>query len=179
MRIPPRIARIGALGALASALLVGGPAVAAPQAAQLAQHTSPQAPQLTQHAVRTPQSSRHTVQSAQSARREAQAARLAAAVSRAAAVGDICYSKLPSQAHDTLDLIEKGGPYPYPQDGTVFSNREGVLPQQSGDYYHEYTVKTPDSPDRGARRIVTGERTDEDYYTADHYKSFDLVDRGC
>ncbi|MGH4033003.1 ribonuclease domain-containing protein [Actinomycetota bacterium Odt1-20B] len=95
------------------------------------------------------------------------------------AVGDICYSKLPSQAHDTLDLIEKGGPYPYPQDGTVFSNREGVLPQQSSGYYHEYTVKTPGSPDRGARRIVTGEKSQEDYYTADHYESFDLVDRGC
>lgn len=44
----------------------------------------------------------------------------------AAAVGDICYSDLPSQAHDTLDLIESGGPYPYPQDGTVFQNREGT-----------------------------------------------------
>ncbi len=95
------------------------------------------------------------------------------------AVGDICYSKLPSQAHDTLDLIEKGGPYPYPQDGTVFDNREGILPQQSSGYYHEFTVVTPGSPDRGARRIVAGEKTDEDYYTADHYESFDLVDRSC
>lgn len=95
------------------------------------------------------------------------------------AVGDICLSALPAQAHDTLDLIEKGGPYPYPQDGTVFSNREGILPQQSSGYYHEYTVKTPGSPDRGARRIVTGEKNQEDYYTADHYRSFDLVDHGC
>ncbi|TGA99361.1 ribonuclease [Streptomyces sp. MZ04] len=96
-----------------------------------------------------------------------------------AAVGDICYSALPSQAHDTLDLIEAGGPYPYPQDGTVFQNREGVLPSQSSGYYHEYTVKTPGSPDRGARRIVTGEENQEDYYTADHYESFDLVDYAC
>ncbi|MFE0131104.1 ribonuclease [Streptomyces sp. NPDC059037] len=95
------------------------------------------------------------------------------------AVGDICYSALPSQAHDTLDLIEAGGPYPYPQDGTVFQNREGVLPSQSSGYYHEYTVKTPGSPDRGARRIVTGEENKEDYYTADHYESFDLVDYAC
>ena len=95
------------------------------------------------------------------------------------AVGDICYSALPAQAHDTLDLIEAGGPYPYPQDDTVFSNREGILPSQSSGYYHEYTVVTPGSPDRGARRIVTGEKNDEDYYTADHYESFDLVDRGC
>ncbi|WP_371526449.1 ribonuclease [Streptomyces sp. NBC_01283] len=100
-------------------------------------------------------------------------------VTSAAAVGDICYSKLPDQAHDTLDLIEAGGPYPYPQDGTVFQNREGVLPAQSSSYYHEYTVVTPGSPDRGARRIVTGEKTKEDYYTADHYESFDLVDHTC
>ncbi|MEW2386740.1 ribonuclease [Streptomyces venezuelae] len=102
-----------------------------------------------------------------------------AAVSHSAAVGDICLSALPSQAHDTLDLIEKGGPYPYPQDGTVFQNREGELPQQSSGYYHEYTVVTPGSDDRGARRIVTGEKSQEDYYTSDHYASFDLVDHGC
>ncbi|MDC0766296.1 ribonuclease domain-containing protein [Streptomyces sp. HD] len=97
----------------------------------------------------------------------------------AAAVGSICYSALPSQAHDTLDLIEKGGPFPYDQDGTVFSNREGILPSQSSGYYHEYTVITPGSPTRGARRIVTGEKSQEDYYTADHYESFDLVNYGC
>jgi ribonuclease T1 len=96
-----------------------------------------------------------------------------------AAVGDICYSALPAQAHDTLDLIEAGGPYPYPQDGTVFQNREGVLPSQGSGYYHEYTVVTPGSPDRGARRIVTGDKSQEDYYTADHYASFDLVDHSC
>jgi ribonuclease T1 len=96
-----------------------------------------------------------------------------------AAVGDICYSALPSQAHDTLDLIEQGGPYPFEQDGTVFQNREGILPDQSSGYYHEYTVITPGSDTRGARRIVTGEEYQQDYYTADHYASFDLVDYGC
>ncbi|NEB74535.1 ribonuclease [Streptomyces sp. SID14478] len=101
-----------------------------------------------------------------------------AATPSAAAVGDICYSALPSQAHDTLDLIEQGGPYPYEQDGAVFQNREGVLPSQSTGYYHEYTVITPGSSDRGARRIVTGSAT-QDYYTSDHYVSFDLVDHGC
>ncbi|MFI7007598.1 ribonuclease [Streptomyces sp. NPDC050145] len=110
---------------------------------------------------------------------EAAPAPVSASVLSTAAVGDICYSALPSQAHDTLDLIEQGGPYPYDQDGTVFQNREGVLPQQSTGYYHEYTVITPGSPTRGARRIVTGERSQEDYYTADHYATFDLVDFGC
>ncbi|WP_031029705.1 ribonuclease domain-containing protein [Streptomyces sp. NRRL WC-3725] len=97
----------------------------------------------------------------------------------AAAVGSICYSDLPSQAYDTLDLIERGGPFPYAQDGTVFQNREGVLPSRSSGYYHEYTVITPGSSTRGARRIVTGDEYEEDYYTSDHYATFDLVDFGC
>ncbi|MFJ9098799.1 ribonuclease domain-containing protein [Streptomyces sp. NPDC102405] len=97
----------------------------------------------------------------------------------AAAVGSICYTKLPSQAYDTLDLIEQGGPYPYSQDDSVFQNREGVLPSQSTGYYHEYTVITPGSSTRGARRIVTGQKTREDYYTADHYATFNLVNYGC
>ncbi|MQY38702.1 Guanyl-specific ribonuclease Sa3 [Streptomyces sp. RB17] len=97
----------------------------------------------------------------------------------ASSVGSICYGDLPSQAHDTLDLIAQGGPYPYSQDGTVFSNREGVLPSEPSGYYHEYTVITPGSSTRGARRIVTGEQSQEDYYTSDHYATFDLIDFGC
>jgi ribonuclease T1 len=93
--------------------------------------------------------------------------------------GSICYSDLPPEAWDTLDLIEQGGPYPYPEDGGVFYNREGLLPSQEEGYYHEYTVETPGSDDRGARRIVTGEADQEDYYTADHYESFDLIDYAC
>ncbi|MEU6880652.1 ribonuclease [Streptomyces sp. NPDC046712] len=104
---------------------------------------------------------------------------VAASAFSAAAVGEICYSDLPSQAHDTLRLIEQGGPFPYSQDGSVFQNREGVLPAHSTGYYHEYTVKTPGSSTRGARRIVTGDAYQEDYYTADHYATFDLVDHGC
>ncbi|HET6856332.1 MAG TPA: ribonuclease [Streptomyces sp.] len=102
-----------------------------------------------------------------------------AAPTGSAAVGEICHSALPAQAHDTLDLIEVGGPYPYDQDGTVFGNREGILPSHQAGYYHEYTVITPGSSNRGARRIVTGDTAREDYYTADHYESFDLVDHGC
>nr|WSY50479.1 ribonuclease [Streptomyces sp. NBC_00886] len=97
----------------------------------------------------------------------------------AAAVGSICYSDLPSQAYDTLGLIASNGPFPYSQDGVVFRNQEGVLPSQSSGYYHEYTVKTPGSSTRGARRIVTGEESQEDYYTSDHYVTFDLINFGC
>ena len=71
----------------------------------------------------------------------------------------------------TLALIDAGGPFPYRQDGTVFSNREHLLPAEAHGYYHEYTVPTPGSPDRGARRIVMGS-AGEAYYTDDHYRSF-------
>jgi ribonuclease T1 len=104
---------------------------------------------------------------------------VAPAGAAAASVGSICYGALPSQAYDTLDLIDSGGPFPYSQDGAVFQNREGVLPARSTGYYHEYTVKTPGSSTRGARRIVTGRKTLEDYYTADHYVTFKLIDFGC
>ncbi|MFF0424411.1 ribonuclease domain-containing protein [Streptomyces sp. NPDC004520] len=97
----------------------------------------------------------------------------------ASSVGDICYSALPTQAYDTLRLIDAGGPFPYSQDGVVFQNREGVLPAHTYGYYHEYTVKTPGIDTRGARRIVTGNAVDEDYYTSDHYATFDLIDYAC
>jgi ribonuclease T1 len=91
-----------------------------------------------------------------------------------AGVGTIAASSLPSQARDTLALIAAGGPYPYKQDGVVWENREGRLPKQQRGYYHEYTVVTPGSPDRGARRIISG-ADGAHYYTADHYGSFKLV----
>jgi ribonuclease T1 len=71
----------------------------------------------------------------------------------------------------TLDLIKRGGPFPYRRDGTVFQNREGLLPAKQRGYYREYTVPTPGSKDRGARRIVAGAQA-EYYYTFDHYRTF-------
>ncbi|MEW2286028.1 ribonuclease domain-containing protein [Streptomyces sp. NPDC047841] len=83
-------------------------------------------------------------------------------------------SRLPAEARRTLALIDQGGPFPYAKDGTVFGNFEGRLPQHRRGYYHEYTVPTPGSPDRGARRIVTGQGG-EYYYSGDHYESFRAV----
>jgi ribonuclease T1 len=94
------------------------------------------------------------------------------------ATGTICHSRLPAQADDTLRLIDQGGPFPYSQDGQVFQNREGVLPSEPNGYYHEYTVKTPGSSTRGARRIVTA-RSGTDYYTSDHYVTFNAINFGC
>jgi ribonuclease T1 len=85
--------------------------------------------------------------------------------------GGVSLSSLPGEAADTLKLIKQGGPFPYSKDGAVFSNYEGLLPAKSSGYYHEYTVITSGSPDRGARRIVAGS-PGEYYYTGDHYLSF-------
>lgn len=80
---------------------------------------------------------------------------------------------LPAEALDTIALIERGGPFPHRQDGGTFQNRERLLPAQPRGYYREYTVHTPGSRDRGARRIVAGGRPPaEFFYTDDHYRSF-------
>lgn len=84
---------------------------------------------------------------------------------------EIAVAQLPPEARQTLDLIKRGGPFPYGKDGSVFGNREGLLPRQQRGYYREYTVPTPGSRDRGARRIVAG-RGGDYWYTADHYRSF-------
>lgn len=80
---------------------------------------------------------------------------------------------LPAEAVATLELIERGGPFPHRRDGTAFQNRERLLPKRARGYYREYTVPTPGSADRGARRFVTGGDPPEVfYYTEDHYRSF-------
>ncbi|MFG3285626.1 ribonuclease domain-containing protein [Streptomyces sp. NPDC048111] len=82
--------------------------------------------------------------------------------------------RLPPEARQTLRLIDQGGPFPYGKDGVVFGNYEKALPRRGRGYYHEYTVTTPNSRDRGARRLVTGQGG-EFYYTGDHYKTFEAV----
>lgn len=79
--------------------------------------------------------------------------------------------ELPPEARRTAALIRQGGPFPHARDGIVFGNREGRLPREKRGYYHEYTVPTPGSRDRGARRIVAGQGG-ELYYSDDHYRSF-------
>ena len=84
---------------------------------------------------------------------------------------------LPPEARETLRRIEAGGPFPYRQDGGTFQNRERLLPPRARGYYREYTVETPGSRDRGARRIVAGGDPPVEYfYTDDHYRSFRRFD---
>jgi len=87
---------------------------------------------------------------------------------------EIALSELPREARQTLELIKKGGPFPYERDGIVFGNFEKRLPVKERGYYREYTVPTPGLKHRGARRIVAG-RGGEYYYTDDHYASFKRI----
>jgi ribonuclease T1 len=94
---------------------------------------------------------------------------------QASVAAEIAVAELPPEGRETLALIRRGGPFPYDKDGTVFGNRERLLPQRPRGHYTEYTVRTPGARDRGARRIVAGgdPRTSGEYwYTADHYRSF-------
>ena len=88
----------------------------------------------------------------------------------------VSLTSLPQEAQAPVDLIDAGGPFPYDRDGVVFENRERLLPDESSGYYHEYTVPTPGESDRGARRIITGS-AGELYWTDDHYRSFERIQR--
>ena len=93
----------------------------------------------------------------------------------AAPLGNIALGALPVQGQDTHRLILQGGPFPFDKDGVVFGNRERFLPMHKRGYYREYTVRTPGSRDRGARRIVCGgpaTMPDDCYYSDDHYANF-------
>ncbi len=91
----------------------------------------------------------------------------------------VALAALPAEARLTDQLIRSNGPFPYTKDGSVFGNRERQLPRQARGYYREYTVKTPGSRDRGARRIVCGglqpTTPEACYYTGDHYASFKRI----
>lgn len=89
-------------------------------------------------------------------------------------------SDLPPEAQVAHQRILHGGPFPYPhRDGSVFGNRERRLPREPRGFYREYTVETPGSRDRGARRIICGgrqqTRPEVCFYTQDHYASFSRI----
>jgi ribonuclease T1 len=102
------------------------------------------------------------------------AAALAFCAGALAFTNEVALTHLPPEARQTLAHIKAGGPFTYARDGSVFGNREGLLPKRTRGYYREYTVKTPGAKDRGARRIVAGV-PGEYYYTDDHYRSFKRI----
>jgi len=95
-------------------------------------------------------------------------------------IATISASELPPEARHTLMLIQKGGPFPFPQkDGSIFGNFEKHLPLRERGYYRAYTVPTPGVSGRGTRRIVAGKGLTGSvatsgvyYYTDDHYRTF-------
>lgn len=95
------------------------------------------------------------------------------------AIGTVSLATLPAEAQQTERLIRSGGPFPHEKDGIVFGNREQLLPREPRGFYREYTVRTPGSRDRGARRIVCGGRQPREpeacFYTEDHYASFKRI----
>ena len=94
-------------------------------------------------------------------------------------LGVVSRAQLPPEALQTEKLIRSGGPFRHAKDGSTFGNRERALPAHPRGYYREYTVATPGSRDRGARRIVCGgsqpAQPDACFYTADHYASFKRI----
>jgi ribonuclease T1 len=104
---------------------------------------------------------------------------LALAKGLASESASVALSELPKEAQQTEALIRSGGPFPYDKDGSVFGNRERLLPANRRGFYREYTVKTPGARNRGARRIVCGGtvpvRPESCFYTSDHYASFKRI----
>jgi ribonuclease T1 len=87
----------------------------------------------------------------------------------------ISLAELPGPGEEIYRRIHQGVPFVSEKDGSVFGNRERLLPAQKRGFYREYTVPTPGLKHRGVRRIVCGgqiQRPEICYYTADHYESF-------
>lgn len=113
-----------------------------------------------------------------SAKPSSSAPKDASAIDPASGLAWVKLADLPREASDTMKQIKAGPPYKYPKnDGVVYHNANRVLPKQPDGYYHEFTVITPGSKDRGARRIIAGgpkngQQNSEWYYTDDHYTTF-------
>ena len=71
----------------------------------------------------------------------------------------------------TLERIASGGSFPHRNDGSVYQNRSGALPQKTVGYYTEYVHPTNGIAGPGPQRIVVG-KGGEMFYTPDHYKTF-------
>ncbi len=91
----------------------------------------------------------------------------AASAGRASAGGPQC----PPEVAKTLERIKAGESYPHRNDGTIFRNKEALLPAKPEGYYREWVHPTPGEKGPGSQRVVTGQGG-EAYYTPDHYNTF-------
>ncbi|MDH3628029.1 MAG: ribonuclease [Acidobacteriota bacterium] len=71
----------------------------------------------------------------------------------------------------SIERIRAGIQHPHRNDGSVFGNRERLLPQKPRGYYREYVHPTDDLNGPGPQRLVVGDDGDW-WYTPDHYASF-------
>ncbi len=76
----------------------------------------------------------------------------------------------------TLQRIERGEKLRFPNDGSVFENRERRLPKKSTGHYREYVHPTSVQQGPGPQRIVKG-KAGETFYTHDHYRTFLRLDQ--
>lgn len=74
----------------------------------------------------------------------------------------------------TLDRIKRGEMDAHENDGTIFRNREQLLPKHDAEYYREYVYRPDGAESVGAERVIVG-RDGDVYYTPDHYKSFQRI----
>jgi RHS repeat-associated protein len=90
----------------------------------------------------------------------------------AAAVGQAMRAEaIAKEVKPTLDRIAAGKSFPHRNDGSVFGNREGLLPPQPSGYYREYVHPTVGVSGPGLQRVVRGQGG-EVFYTPDHYGTF-------
>lgn len=74
----------------------------------------------------------------------------------------------------TMRRIDQGQKLSFPHDGTVFKNRERLLPARADGHYREWVHPTPKLSGPGPQRVVTG-KSGEAYYTHDHYRTFKRI----
>jgi len=74
----------------------------------------------------------------------------------------------------TLDRINQGIKFPHKNDGSVFKNKQSLLPVKPAGYYREYVHPTEGLNHAGLQRVVIG-KNGETYFTKDHYGSFTRI----
>jgi guanyl-specific ribonuclease Sa len=94
--------------------------------------------------------------------------------------GEVVYVG-PVDVSATLDRVRNNQALPHPNDGSIFTNVERLLPPAGPGYYREFVHWPFGLRERpygmsfpGPMRVILGQEG-EVYFTGDHYASFDFV----